>query len=139
MILRVALHDNLGKWLPGTVLEIYPNTHAFNWGDEAHFLLIRVRNEEVDDDFRKRVAERRVVLELEDILDETALKRHSNNLGKHKNDYVKTGKKPDFSNAVVLSEIRTRDPDSRQVVKKEHFVSDPNIQLESILRDRRGR
>jgi hypothetical protein len=139
MILRIALTDGGGKWIPGTVLGVYPDKFQFNWGDEAHFLLIRVPNGDVDEAFRNDVSKRKKVLELRDIVSEKTLSRHLNNMQKHRNDYLKTGKKPDLNRGIKLAGVRKIEAPKEQIVVDVPYVEPAEMALERILNEGRGR
>jgi hypothetical protein len=40
-ILRIALTDHGGKWIPGTVLGVHDDKWEWQWGDKAQYLLIK--------------------------------------------------------------------------------------------------
>ena len=100
-ILRIALTDGGGKWLPGTILAKHPDDFQFNWGDEARFLLLKVQDDsvtDVDAENRKKVIDLDVVLTSSE-----KASYQSNRSIKTEAKYKTDGKKPRLANPTDLS------------------------------------
>lgn len=92
--LRIAKHDGNGNiavpagppasWVPGTILEVYPESHLgkFEWGDRANFLLIRASSNMTLDEweiFHADVNERKKMISTTMFLSSTTLDRYRTN------------------------------------------------------------
>lgn len=99
MILRIALTDGGSKWLPGTILEKYPDDWAFNWGDEARFFLIKVADGAVTED---DVLRRKKQVDLDLILSADSKAKYLANRDRDKGDYLAAGESPKLGIVIDL-------------------------------------
>jgi len=96
-ILRIALGN--GKWVAGTVLEIYPRgeEHPFEWGDKAHFLIIKA---DITEEQKEMIHRRKLKIPLDSFLSFESQEKYKENLTMKRADFLTNGEKPKLEKIV---------------------------------------
>ncbi|TET36708.1 MAG: hypothetical protein E3J72_08095 [Planctomycetota bacterium] len=119
---RMALTDGCGKWEPGTILELYPLDHHFEWGDQAHFLVISA---ELDETQIELIRQRKLKVPLESFLSPKSLKAYNDNLSLEREDFLASGEKPRFDRKVDVKTLAVNAPEWQWV--KESAIDNDGV------------
>ncbi len=105
---RLALTDGSGKWEPGTILELYPLDHEFNWGDQAHFMIVFA---ELDESQIELIEQRKLKVPFGSFLSAESLQAYNDNLTMNRENFPALGEKPRLDRKVEVKTLAENAPE----------------------------